>query len=283
MSTMKETSQARTAAEAAAGPTMPECGGGLQSVMSAFRVSLFQPLRGRRGVVLFFLTLLPVIIVLLSHCFAAVRGGGSRFFMEEMVTIYHYIELLIYIFLGCSVLGSDMESRILCYDLTCPVSRNAIVAGRYLTYLVCAYVLVLPSLCLAYVTTLGWYGPDPVFYYLPLLGATILSAVIGAIVYGAFFLCLSIYTRRSALVAMILAFCIEGFVANIPLKICTYSVLFHLRNVMFFATGETGFFPIPGMRENVPVGLWSSVLVLVVLWGVLTFLSLRAFNRKQFT
>lgn len=279
---MEETIETKAAPAGTFIPTMPPSPGEMQSVKRTFQVSLFQPLRGRRGVALVFLTLVPVIIVLISFFFNAVRGGGSRFFLEEMVGIYHYIELLIFIFLGCSVLGSEMESRIICYDLTCPSSRFAILSGRYLNYLACAYLLVLPSLSLAYCVTLGWFGFDAVIYYLPLLGATLISAVISGMVYGAFCLCLSLYTKRSALVAMILAFCIEGFVANIPLKISTYSVLFHLRNIMFYMTDETGFFPIPGMRENVEMSLAGSVTVLASLWLALGVISVRTFQRKQF-
>jgi hypothetical protein len=95
---------------------------------------------------------------------------------------------------------------------------------------------------------------------------------------------MSMVTRRAVLAAVILTVCVEGFVANLPLRLSTYSILFHLRNIMAAVSGAPEFFPLPRMQmiEAVQVDTGDSVMVLLLLWAVFTIGSGMIFVRKQF-
>ena len=60
-----------------------------------FRNSGLEPLRGRKGIMLFLLTTLPIIIMVLGRIFSGDRGGGSIFFIMLIVPMYHYIDMSI--------------------------------------------------------------------------------------------------------------------------------------------------------------------------------------------
>jgi len=260
---------------------------GVAAVRAVFRISALSPVRRKRGVILFILAMLPVVLIVIADLFGAERGGGSKFFTVGIVPVYHYIEMVIFIFLGCSVLGDDMETRTLAYDLICPVSRLAIFAGRYLTYLVSALLLVLPALTAVFFACMTRYGFDALAHSLPLLFAVLVAATVGALVYGSAFVFLSLLTKRAVLAAVIITICIEGFLAHMPFRICSSSVLYHLRNLMVAISGETWFFPMADfdlavMNEIFEVTLSQSVTTLSLLWVGFTVGGVMLFNRKQF-
>ncbi len=265
----------------------PEPLSGLSAAMAVFRISALGPVRRKRGVVLFVLAMLPVFLIVIAGLFGAERGGGNKFFTLGVVPVYHYIEMVIFIFLGCAVLGDDMEKRTIAYDLICPVSRLAIYAGRYFTYLASALLLVLPALVAVYVACMARYGVDSIAHYLPLLVAVLSAAVIGAMVYGSAFIFLSLLTKRAVLAAVIITICFEGFVAHIPFRVCSSSVLYHLRNLMVAISDETWFFPMSTLDVAVDNKIFEvtaaqSVMTLGLLWVGFTIGGIMLFNRKQF-
>jgi len=276
-------------AERPAAPTaaaVPQAPSGLDAVRRVFKTSALEPVRRKRGLILFILTLLPVILIVIAGIFDAEHGRGSRFFTFVIVPAYHYIEVLVFIFLGCAVLGEGIENRTMTYDLVCPVSRMALFAGRYLTYIVSALILVLPALTAAYIVCMTPCGMDAFRHSLPLLWAVLVGAVAGAFVYGSAFMFMSLITRRAVLAAVILTICVESFVANMPLRLATCSALFHLRNIMASISGDIEFFPVPPQMKMVMTALdvtaGESAMVLILLCALFTFMSGWIFARKQF-
>jgi ABC-type transport system involved in multi-copper enzyme maturation permease subunit len=276
----------RPEAAPAAPAAIPAAPSGLDAVRRVFMTSALEPVRRKRGLILFILTLLPVILIVAADIFGAERGHGSRFFVLGIASTYHYIEVLVYIFLGCAVLGEGIENRTMTYDLVCPISRGAIFAGRYLTYIVSALILVLPALTISYFVCMFKYGWANVVHSLPLLWAVLVGAVLAAFVYGSAFMFMSLVTRRAVLAAVLLTICAESFVANLPLRLATYSALFHLRNIMAAISDNIEFFPVPPqinlVVEALDVTAGESALVLVCLCAGFTYLSARFFSRKQF-
>jgi hypothetical protein len=257
---------------------------GLAAVRRVFSVCAIDPLRRKRGWVLFALTMLPVILILVAILFGAERGGGGLFFTGLTSVMYHYIEVLVFLFLGCFVLGNDMENRAMTFDLVCPVSRLSLFAGRYLTYVLSALLLVLPALVILYTVCLSRYGMDSFLRSLPLLGAVLLGAVIASLVYGSFFIFLSVITKRAVLWSVLLVIVFSGFLANLPFRISMMAPLFHLRNIMASVSEDSGFFP---MKEqlghvNLEMSALASAGVLFLLWILWTGAGALFFNRKQF-
>ena len=273
--------------EAAGAPALPGAPDPLSFFASAgavFRNTAFSPLRGRRGWTLALLAWMPVVILLVTSLIIETpRGGGSRFFLINTVPAYHYIQMLVFIFLGCSVLGDSVDDRTIIYNLICPISRLSIFAGSYLAYLVSTFIIVIPALGAVYFTSMSRYGIESVLHSLPLLWAVLAAAVVGAMVYGSFCILLSLITRRAVLVVLFITICIEGVVANIPFRIGTCSVLYHLRNLMANISGDEGFFPVPDLlSRSAEVSLSHSVTVLGLLWLVFTLAAAMLFKRKQF-
>lgn len=252
------------------------------SAIRVFLNSCFEPLAGRRGIMLCLLTLLPIVLMILGWVMGEDRGGGHRFFVFVLVPFYHYINMVFFIFLGCSALGDGIEDRTITYELICPISRGMLFLGRYLSYLASSLVILLPMLGIAYFICMIRFGFEAVIRDLSLLFGVSIMTAIAAMVYGSVFVFLSLTVKRAVLLAIVLSLAIDGFLANIPLQISSVSPQIHIRNLMGFISGEEQFrFIIAGI-EPIEVAPLTSFLVLLGIWLGFTLLGQWFFSRKQF-
>jgi ABC-type transport system involved in multi-copper enzyme maturation permease subunit len=259
----------------------PEALSPLQGGFRVFRNSCFECLHGRRGVMLTLLAMLPILLMLGALLFGVEKGGGSRFFILTLVTFYHYINMIFFIFLGCSALGESLEDKTITYELICPVPRYAIFAGRIASYWVSFMMILAPVLCAAYFVCMVRFGSEALARNLPSLLAVLLMTGAAALIYGSVFMVLSLLIKRAVYVAIILAVVVDGFLAYLPLRMAALSPQLHLRNLMSRIAGEDLFRQmIPGM-EPMELAPGLSVFVLLLVWAFFTGLGGKLFSRKQ--
>jgi ABC-type transport system involved in multi-copper enzyme maturation permease subunit len=254
------------------------------SVWQVFRISALQPLKGRKGVLLTGLALLPIVLMILGRLFGEDRGGGLRFFVIAVVPFYHYINLTFFLFLGCSALGESIEDKTITYDLVCPVRRAAIYLGRFFSFLFSALVILLPVQWVAYTVCMAHFGMNAVTMYFPSFIAMTVTTVAAALVYGAFFMTLSLLLKRAILVGIGLSVIFDGFLAYLPLSVHSMAPLAHFRNLMGHISGERSFWTmVPGFeRSTLEIPLSQSIIVLTCLFLVGAVAGGMVFKRKQF-
>ncbi len=268
--------------------TAPPVPSWISAALAVFRTTGFEPLKWRRGISLALLALIPVFLMIVGRLFGMERGRDSLFFITMLVPFYHYINLIVFVFLGCSALGESISDKTITYDLVCPVGRGAIYAGKYLAFLASTLVILLPVLILAYIVCMapggrGAFGGGDLFLRnLRLLWPVLLLTATGAMVYGAFFLLLSLVIRRAVLLAIILAVSIEGFIAYLPLKLSALSLHVHLRNLAGHLSGEPRLLEMIKGQTPIEIHPASSFAVLALLWLLFVVSGVMAIGRKQF-
>ena len=110
--------------------------------------------------------------------------------------------------IGTSVLGTEIDDSSILHLLATPVSRTSIIFTKWVVASVATLgFAVLPIAVAAYIGVSGYVdNPDPI---LPVKGdsqmavGVIVAAVVGALAYSAFFLFLSVVTKRSVAVTLI--------------------------------------------------------------------------------
>jgi ABC-2 type transport system permease protein len=110
--------------------------------------------------------------------------------------------------IGTSVLGTEIDDSSILHLLATPVSRTSVVFTKWVVASVATLVFaVLPISVAAFIGVSGYVdNPDPI---LPVEGdsqmavGVIVAAVVGALAYSAFFLFLSVVTKRSVAVTLI--------------------------------------------------------------------------------
>ena len=134
------------------------------------------------------------------------------------------------VFYGTALIADEVEDRTITYLFTRPVARGAVLAGKYLAYLVCTAVVVLPSVMLVY------------FLVVPLLGGSIgrnFPALLldlgliaaGLAVYGAVFAFVGAWFRRPLLTGLVFVFGWEPVVVVLPGYMKYLSVAYYLQGL----------------------------------------------------
>src|SRR5205814_6356650 len=90
------------------------------------------------------------------------------------------------VFYGTSLIADEVEDKTITYLFTRPIARGAVVIGKYLAYLACTTLLVLPSVVLVYFLIVpiagGSIGPS-----FPALMEDLGMLLVGLTAYGAVF------------------------------------------------------------------------------------------------
>src|SRR5207247_195729 len=133
----------------------------LSSAGRVFDLSLGQMLWSRRSVFLGVLLGGPVLLAsalrIAATLYASglkingVQAGGSAIFGMMIWLLYiRFIVPVLGVFYGTALIADEVDDRTITYLFTRPIPRSAVLLGKYLAYLVCTVLLILPSVVIVY-------------------------------------------------------------------------------------------------------------------------------------
>jgi ABC-2 type transport system permease protein len=169
----------------------------LSASARVFDLSLGQMLWSRRSVFLGVLLGGPVLLaflirVLVATSFGAFRvngsavGGASVFGMMIWMLYIRFILPILGVFYGTSLIADEVEDKTITYLFTRPIPRSAVLYGKYLAYLACTILLVLPSVVLVFFFIVPM-GNGSIGAAFPSLVADLGMLAVGLASYGAVF------------------------------------------------------------------------------------------------
>src|SRR5687767_9616524 len=146
---------------------VPPAPGFLTSGLRIFDLSLGEMLWSRRTIFMALVVGAPVIIAIILRVVVAlgaplmdetIRGGANPVRMTGpaifglMVWVFYlrFTVPVLGIFYGTSLIADKVEDRTITYLFTRPIRRGAVLVGKYLAYVVCTTLVVLPSVVLVY-------------------------------------------------------------------------------------------------------------------------------------
>src|ERR1044072_6995710 len=167
------------------------------SATRVFDLSLGQMRWSRRSVFLAVLLGGPVVLaaliaVLTRTSLGAFRingaavGGATIFGMIIWLLYIRFILPILGVFYGTSLIADEVDDKTITYLFTRPIPRSAVLLGKYLAYLVCTVLLVLPSVMLVFLLIVP-VGGDSVAAAFPSLVADLGMLAVGVAAYGAVF------------------------------------------------------------------------------------------------
>lgn len=188
------------------------------------------------------------------------------------------------VFYGIALIGDEIEERTITWLFTRPVARGGVLAGKYLAYLVCTAVVVLPSVMLVY------------FLVVPLLGGSIgrnfpiLLLDLGLIgaglaVYGAVFALVGVWFRRPLLTGLVFVFGWEPVVVVLPGYLKYLSVAYYLQGLAPHAMPRgDALSVIQALLTSVqtPLGAWANLAALACIWVAAAAAALRVVERREY-
>src|SRR3954468_567355 len=131
------------------------------SALRIFDLSLGQMLWSRRSVFLGVLLGGPVVLAValrvISELYTngfringAMAGGEAIFGMMIWLLYIRFIIPILGVFYGTALIADEVEDKTITYLFTRPIPRSSVLLGKFLAYLACTILLVLPSVVLVF-------------------------------------------------------------------------------------------------------------------------------------
>jgi ABC-type transport system involved in multi-copper enzyme maturation permease subunit len=262
------------------------------SALRIFDLSLGQMLWSRRSVFLGLLLggpmLLAVALRMVSVLYTAgfrINGaqaaGPSVFGMMIWLLYIRFIVPVLGVFYGTSLIADEVDDKTITYLFTRPIPRRAVLFGKFLAYLVCTVLLVLPSVILVFflIVPIGGSGIGEAF---PSLLADLAMLAIGLGAYGSVFALVGTRLKRPLIAGLVFAFGWEPAVLLFPGYLKRLTVAYYLQALVRHEMPQDSAVSLllQVFREvpSVPVSLAG----LAVIIGVTLWLAGQAVEQREF-
>jgi ABC-2 type transport system permease protein len=256
-----------------------------------FVASVKELIRRRRLVFIGLAGLLPLLFVAVWRAWGAEPNdilyldAGSL--LTNLVSSL-YLGVLVYlvgIAFGVPTVHDEVEGRTLTYLLTRPISRIAVYAGRLAAVQLLAGVLLALSLVACFLFAVagneGVLTFDLIKAYVNHVWVILLATVI---MVGLFAVIGTVF-RRPLVWSFLYAFAWEGIVSKVPGRLQTWTLDFHLRNLLL-REDDVQASLLDGLKalliEEVEISAWASLGILIVALVGFSLLGGWIFSRREY-
>jgi ABC-type transport system involved in multi-copper enzyme maturation permease subunit len=267
------------------------------AVFRIFDLSLGEMLWSRRSVFLALLVIGPVALALISRLVwaltpaAAFRingdsvSGSGIFGLMIWLLYVRFIVPILGVFYGTALIADEVDDRTLTYLFTRPVPRGAVLVGKYLAYLACTVLLILPSVVLVFFLMVPM-GGGSIAGQFPSLVADLGMLAAGLAAYGAVFAWVGARVRRPLVAGLVFVLGWEPAVLLFPGYLKRLTVAYYLQALVPHAMPQDStismllqvFAEVPGVISSV---LALLVVTLAALWAAARTVQSREYVLEQ--
>ncbi|HEY7172804.1 MAG TPA: ABC transporter permease [Vicinamibacterales bacterium] len=265
----------------------------VRSALRVFDLSLAQMLWSRRSVFLGLLVGGPVMIAAIVRVLwtllpdstlrinGAAVGGAAIFGIMIWLLYVRFIVPVLGVFYGTALIADEVDDKTITYLFTRPIPRGAILLGKYLAYLACTALLILPSVVLVYflVVPLGDGGIGRAF---PLLLADLGMVAAGLAAYGAVFAAVGARLKRPLVIGLVFAFGWEPGVLLFPGYLKRLTVAYYLQALVPHAMPEDSSIAVLLQVFREVPGVGFSLIALAVITAGLLAVAMRAVASREY-
>jgi len=255
-----------------------------------FDLSLGEMLWSRRTIFMALIVGGPVILavivrVLETFGMPALRINNQRisgmgvFGVMIWMLFLRFIIPILGVFYGTALMADEIEDKTITYLFTRPVPRGAVLVGKYLAYLACTSLVVLPSVMLVYFllvrvaeipATFGQLAAD-----LALLG-------LGLAVYGALFAFVGAFFKRPLVMGLVFIGGWEQTAMALPGYMKRFTVAYYIQSLVPHAMPSEGVVSIlQGLFRDTP-SVTTSLGWLATYVVIFLYLAARTVERKEY-
>src|SRR4030095_1733412 len=204
-------------------------------------LSLGQMLWSRRSVFLGLLLGFPVLLAIAlrtidvmyrSGVWRSINGvkmsGAAIFGMMIWLLYIRFIIPVLGVFYGTALIADEVEDKTITYLFTRPIPRSAVLLGKFLAYLACTVLLVLPSIVLVFFLIVP-IGGGRIGAAFPSLVKDLGMVAVGLAAYGS--VCAFVGTRlkRPLVAGLVFAFGWEPAVLLFPGYLKRLTVAYYMQ------------------------------------------------------
>ena len=262
------------------------------AVLRVFDMSLGQMLWSRRTVFMALATGAPIVIAVIlrtlhemglsSFRVNGVPVPGPVIFGGMIWLLYlRFIVPVLGAFYGTSLISDEVEDRTITYLFTRPVPRGAVILGKYLAYVVCTALVVLPSVTAVYLLIIPVGGGSIGGTFLQLLTDLGLLAL-GLAVYGAVFALIGALVPRPLVAGLLLIFGWEQVALFVPGYLRRFTIAHYLQGLVPHAMPQDDTVSAIQSLFSEPPTLISSLMSLALIAVIALWLAARTVERKEY-
>jgi hypothetical protein len=268
----------------------------LSSSFRIFDLSMGEMLWSRRTIFMGLVVGVPIIIALFVRLLVGLGApilegrpssnspvtmtGPAIFGLMIWGMYLRFIVPVLGVFYGTSLIADEVEDKTITYLFTRPISRGAVLVGKYLAYLGCTISVVLPSVVIVYLLIVPLRGSLGAAF--PDLLKDLLLLGLGLAVYGAVFAFVGAAFKRPLLIGLVFVFGWEQAVLAFPGYLKRFTIAYYLQAIVPHAMPADGVMSlIQGLFRETP-SLPVSLLSLAVIWAVFLAWAARIVGRKEY-
>ena len=264
----------------------------LSSAARVFELSLGEMLWSRRSIFMAVVVGAPVVLSIVVRLVDAggmtplsVNGvrvdGATLFGMTIWLLFLRFIVPVLGVFYGTSLIADEVEDKTLTYLFTRPVRRGAVIIGKYIAYLVCTELVVLPSVTAAYFLLVP-VGGGSIGESFPHLLTDLGILAIGLAAYGAVFAFIGALVPRPLVAGLILVFGWEQIALLVPGYLRRATVAHYLQSLVPHAMPQESTVAAVQSLFSEPPSAASSVIALLAITLVALWLAARTVERREY-
>jgi hypothetical protein len=273
-------------------PAKPGTPGVFASAARIFDLSLGQMLWSRRSVFLAVLLGGPVVLAVAIRIVEALNVGGVRvngaavngatiFGMMVWLLYIRFIVPVLGVFYGTALIADEVDDKTITYLFTRPIPRSAVLLGKYLAYLACTVLLVLPSVMLVYFLIVP-SGGGSIAEAFPALVADLGMLAVGLAAYGALFALVGTRLKRPLVVGLVFAFGWEPAVLLFPGYLKRLTVAYYLQALVKHEMPQDSAVSVLMQVFHEVPSIATSLLCLALLIGVTLWFAGRAVEQREY-
>jgi ABC-2 type transport system permease protein len=262
----------------------------LTGVRRVFELSLGEMLWSRRTIFMAIVMAMPVLLAVVYRIvdasgIAPVRVNSQRVASVSIfggiiwLAFLRFIVPVLGVFYGTAIIADEVEDKTLTYLFTRPVRRSAVLLGKYLAYVVCTTLVVLPAVMIVYFLIVP-FGEVPASFRWLMTDLALLAG--GLAVYGALFALVGAVLKRPLLVGLVFAFGWEQVAMAVPGYLRRFTVAYYLQALVPHAMPSEGITAVmTAVFSDTPSVVVSVAGLVVILAGSL-YLASRAVERREY-
>jgi|EndMetStandDraft_8_1072994.scaffolds.fasta_scaffold381883_1 ABC-2 type transport system permease protein len=264
----------------------------LSSSLRIFDLSLSRMLWSRSTIFMALVVGLPVVIAAIVRGLevAGLGGGkvdnvpisGPALFGSMIWLMYlRFIVPVLAVFYGTSLIADEVEDKTITYLFTRPIPRGAVMAGKYLAYLVCTIMVVLPSVMIVYFLIVP-YGGGSIAASFPDLVKDLALLALGLIAYGALFAWVGARFKRPLLTGLIFVFGWEQAAMVFPGYLKRFTIAYYLQALVPHTMPSDNLLGMLQAIVRETPSLVSCLVSLAVITSLFLWLAIRLVGRREY-
>jgi ABC-2 type transport system permease protein len=211
----------------------------------------------------------------------AMAGGASIFGLMIWLLYIRFVIPVLGVFYGTALIADEVEDKTITYLFTRPIPRSAVLLGKYLAYVVCTSLLILPSVVLVYFLVVP-VGGGSIGAAFPSLVKDLGMLVAGLAAYGAVFALVGTRLKRPLVAGLVFSFGWEPGVLLFPGYLKRATVAYYLQALVTHEMPQDSAISLLLQVFHEVPGVLTSLASLAIIVGVTLWFAGKAVEQREY-